>query len=100
MGTTIVLIFYCFKYLKEFYTITIRQSKEFENFLFGSNTVWAMKHLSSPLIIVPANAKYKSIRTVGLACDFKRSIASTPIDEIRTIVMDFKADLHVLYINT
>ena len=73
---------------------------EIESFLFGSNTVWAMKHLSSPLIIVPANAKYKSIRTVGLACDFKRSIASTPIDEIRTIVMDFKADLHVLYINT
>ena len=73
---------------------------EIQSFLFGSNTIWAMKHLSWPLIVVPANARFKSIRTVGLACDFKKSIDAPPIEEIRRIIKDFKADLHVLYINT
>lgn len=73
---------------------------EIESFLFGSNTVWAMKHLSWPLIVVPANAKYKTIKSVGLACDFKKAITATPVEAIRSIVQNFGADLHVLYINT
>ena len=71
-----------------------------ERFLFGSNTLWSMKHLSWPLMVVPANAKFKTIKTIGLACDFKRVIDTAPVKEIRKIVEDLKADLHVLYINT
>lgn len=71
-----------------------------ERLLFGSNTIWAMKHLSSPLVVVPSEAKYKAIHTIGLACDFKRVIDAAPIKEIRKFVNDLHADLHVLYINT
>jgi nucleotide-binding universal stress UspA family protein len=73
---------------------------EIESLLFGSNTVWAMRHLPCPVIVVPANTKFKTIRSVGLACDFKKVVATTPVKEIRTIVKDFHANLHVLYINT
>ena len=70
-----------------------------ERMLFGSNTLWAMTHLSWPLIVVPSNAKYKSIKAVGLACDFKKVLEAIPVEEIRTLVEDFHAELHVLYIN-
>lgn len=70
-----------------------------ERFLFGSNTIWAMKHLSWPLIVVPADAKYNTIRNIGLACDFKAVVDTAPVEEIKTLVKDLHANLHVLYIN-
>lgn len=65
-------------------------------FLFGSHTVYAMKHLLWPLITVPPTATFSSIKKIGLACDFDKVIDTTPVDEINLLVNDFKASLHVL----
>ena len=67
-----------------------------ERLLFGSHTVYAMKHLVWPLITVPPQAKFSAVKKIGLACDFNKVVETTPVDEIKTLVNDFHAELHVL----
>ena len=71
-----------------------------ERVLFGSNTLSAMKHLAYPLIIVPIGATFKKIEKVGLACDLHSISETVHAVEIKRLVSDFQAKLHVLYINT
>lgn len=67
-----------------------------ERLLLGSETVYAMKHLAWPLITVPPKAKFSKIKKIGLACDFADVISTTPVDEIKQLVNDFDAELHIL----
>jgi nucleotide-binding universal stress UspA family protein len=67
-----------------------------EHFLFGTHAVYATKHLTWPVITVPQDAKFSSIKKVGFACDFSKVVATTPVDEIKKLVTDFNAELHVL----
>jgi nucleotide-binding universal stress UspA family protein len=71
-----------------------------ERFLFGSNIVSAMKHLAWPLIIVPPQAEFTSIKKIGLACDMKNVMDTAPVEEIKTLVKEFNASLQVIHINT
>jgi len=66
-------------------------------FLFGSHTVNAMKHLPWPLIAVPASAKFGSIKKIGLACDLEKVVETIPDKELKMLVGDFNAELHVLH---
>jgi nucleotide-binding universal stress UspA family protein len=67
-----------------------------ERLLFGSHTVYAMKHLLWPLLTVPPKVKFSSIKKIGLACDFNKVVDTTPADEIKTLVNDLHAELHIL----
>lgn len=71
-----------------------------EKILSGAKTLSAVTHLSWPLIVVPAEAKFSCIRKIGLACDYKKVIDTIPFEEIKSLVKEFNAQLHVLYINT
>jgi hypothetical protein len=67
-----------------------------KHLLFGSNTVYAMKHLVWPLITVPDGVIFSSIKKMGLACDFEKVADTIPVDEIKMLLDDFKAELHIL----
>lgn len=67
-----------------------------EHILFGSNSVYAMKHLMWPLITVPAEAGFSSIKKIGLACDLMKVTDTIPVDEIDILVHDFNAELHII----
>lgn len=71
----------------------------FERFLFGGKTLSAMKQLSWPLIIIPPDVKFSSLRKIGLACDLKNVAESLPVREIESMVNEFNAELHVLHAN-
>lgn len=71
-----------------------------ERFFFGSTATSALKHLAWPLIIVPAEAKYTAIKRIGLACDLKKVTETVPVEEIRKLVKEFQATLHIIHINT
>ena len=71
-----------------------------ERFLFGSNTLHALKHLSWPLIIVPKDAKFTSISKIGLACDLRDVLTTIHAGKIKKLVNDFHAELHILHVNT
>jgi nucleotide-binding universal stress UspA family protein len=70
-----------------------------ERFLFGSNTISAMKNLSWPLIVVPPGAKFTGIKKIGLACDMKKVALTAPVEEVKILIKEFKAGLHVLHVS-
>jgi len=67
-----------------------------ERLIFGNHAIYAMKHLIWPLITVPPEAVFSSIKMIGLACDFNQVVHTLPTDEIKLLVHDFNAELHVL----
>lgn len=67
-----------------------------ERFFFGSHAVNAMKNLAWPLITVPPTAGFTSVKRVGLACDFDKVVDTIPVDEVKGLLADFNAELHVL----
>lgn len=67
-----------------------------ERAFFGGHTIYAMKHLEWPLITIPPRAKFSQIKKICLACDFDKVVDTTPIDEIKRLVNDFHAELHVI----
>jgi nucleotide-binding universal stress UspA family protein len=72
----------------------------FERALFGSNTLTAIKKLHCPVICVPPGKEYgNGIKKIGLACDFREVIESTPTHVIKELVKEFNGELHVLNID-
>ena len=67
-----------------------------ERLFFGSHAVYAMEHLMWPLITVPSGAKFSTVKKIGLACDFDKVVDTTPVDEIKMLINDFHAELHIL----
>lgn len=67
-----------------------------ERFFLGGNSIYAARHLQWPLVTVPAGAKFSAIKKIGLACDFDHVIETIPVDEVKHLVKDFNAELHVL----
>ncbi len=67
-----------------------------ERLFFGSHAVYAMKNLMWPIITVPPEARFSFFKKVGLACDFDKVNDSTPVDEIKLLVNNFHAELHIL----
>jgi nucleotide-binding universal stress UspA family protein len=71
-----------------------------ERALFGSNTLSAIKKLHWPVICVPPGKEYgDGIKKIGLACDFKEVIESTPAHTIKDLVKEFNGELHVLNVD-
>jgi nucleotide-binding universal stress UspA family protein len=68
----------------------------FERMIMGSTTLSAIKHIKCPVIVIPPGTTYHGIRKIGLACDFKNVVQSTPVEYIKNIVKEFGADLYVL----
>ena len=71
----------------------------FERAFFGGRTVEALKQIEWPLIIVPTDAVFRSIRKIGFACDFREVVESVRVKEIADLVREFKAELHVIHIH-
>ena len=69
----------------------------YERFLFGAKTLSAMKRFEWPIIVVPPDAHFESIRKIGLACDYRRVIDTVPVSEIKELVNAFHAEFHILY---
>jgi nucleotide-binding universal stress UspA family protein len=70
-----------------------------ERMIMGSTTLTAVRHLKFPVIVVPPGTSYHGITKIGLACDFKDVIETTPVDYIKNIVREFGAELFVLNVH-
>lgn len=70
-----------------------------ERLLFGSTTISTMRHLDVPVLIIPPGASFRPVKKIGLACDLKEVMSSVPEKEIRTVVKEFNAELHVLNVD-
>jgi nucleotide-binding universal stress UspA family protein len=71
-----------------------------ERTLFGNNTLTAIKHLTYPVICVPKGKEYgKGIQKIGLACDFRKVVETTPVAAIKDFVKEFHGQLFVLNVD-
>ena len=71
-----------------------------ERVLFGSTTLTAIRHLTCPVIVVPPGKEYGTgIKKIGFACDLNKVVETTPIQFIRNMVKEFRAELHVLNVD-
>ena len=71
-----------------------------ERALFGSNTLTAIKKLHWPVICVPPGKEFgKGIKKIGLACDFREVVKTTPAHAIKDLVKEFNGELHVLNVD-
>ena len=71
-----------------------------ERTLFGSNTLSAIKRLTFPVICVPKGKEYgNGVQKIGLACDFREVVETTPVAEIKDFVKEFHAQLFVLNVD-
>ncbi|MFN0083675.1 MAG: universal stress protein [Ferruginibacter sp.] len=67
-----------------------------ERIIFGGHAVSLIKSCPWPLIAVPLNAVYKSIKNIGLLYDFKEDLKLSIVEEIKLFVQDFDACIHIL----
>lgn len=74
-------------------------SSGFERVLLGSTTLTAIRHLKWPVVAVPPGTEFKQVKKLGLACDFKDVVSSTPINYIKQFAQEFRAELHVLNVD-
>ena len=70
-----------------------------EQVLMGSNTTHVVHHTTVPVLIVPADAKWKDVETIGWACDYKDVMQTTPAMAISKVVEELKAKLIVMHNN-
>lgn len=65
----------------------------------GSNTSKIIQHLKYPILVVPPMAEFIPIRKIGFACAYKQMVTQTPLQLLKKIVADFRAELHVMNID-
>lgn len=67
-----------------------------ERALFGSTTLRTIRHLQVPVIVISKEIRFRPVKKICLACDFRDVENTTPEKEIRSIVNAFNAELHVV----
>jgi nucleotide-binding universal stress UspA family protein len=77
----------------------ITGGSQLEEILVGSNTIDVVKHTTCPVIIVPASARFRPIRKIVFACDFRKVVETTPVQPLKKLLNVFKPALHVLNID-
>lgn len=70
-----------------------------EQVLFGSTTLKTIRHLTTPVIAVPSGTRYKGIKKIGFACDYKQVVETTPEQIIKDFVKNFNAEFHILNVD-
>ncbi|HEY0609821.1 MAG TPA: universal stress protein [Chitinophaga sp.] len=77
----------------------ITGGSQLEEILVGSNTIDVVKHTNCPVIIVPGSARFRPIRKIVFACDFRKVVETTPVQPLKKLLNVFKPELHVLNID-
>lgn len=93
------IISYCNKLKPYAIVMGAESTNAFKRVVFGGKTMEALKRVEWPLIVVPPAAEFTNIRKIGFACDFREVAESVRVKEIRDIVEEFNAELHVLHIS-
>ena len=66
--------------------------------LAGRSICHIMNHIGFPTLIIPENARFKEIKNIGLACDFKKVDDKMPFETIAEWLSLFKANLEIINI--
>lgn len=70
-----------------------------ESVIIGSNTISVVNHTNVPVLIVPAECRFKLVEEIVLVCDYKKINDSIPQRPLKRILDETKAKLFVLNID-
>jgi len=71
-----------------------------EQIFMGSNTLEMAKESTCPVLIVPPDAKYRKIKNVVLASDFKEVDITIPVAPLKATLDLFKPTLHIVNVDS
>ena len=71
-----------------------------EQIFMGSNTLDMAKEGVCPVLIVPPDAKYRAIKNVVLASDFKEVDVTIPVAQLKATLDLFKPALHIVNVDS
>ncbi|MFY0252810.1 universal stress protein [Chitinophaga sp. 30R24] len=77
----------------------ITGGSKLEEILVGSHTVDVAKVSTTPVLIVPPQAKFKPVRNIVFATDLKEVVETTPIDHLQQLLTLFNAEVQVINID-
>lgn len=78
----------------------ITGSSRLTQIFMGTNTLNVIRHVNIPVMIIPPDAKFSSIKNVLLISDFKDVANSTPFEEIKGALELFKPHLHIINVDS
>lgn len=90
------LVDYCNSLKPDLVVMGLSGKNALTRLVVGSNTIYAIQHLTFPVLVVPPQASFIPVRKLGFACDYNAVIATTPVGTIKKLLRDFNAELHVL----
>lgn len=65
----------------------------------GNNTINIAKTSLKPVLVVPPTAVYRKIEKVILACDFRKITELLPVEDLKSFLKHFSAQLEILNVN-
>lgn len=71
-----------------------------EQIFMGSNTLEMAKESACPVLIIPPDAKYRKIKNVVLASDFKEVDTTIPLAPLKATLDLFKPALHIVNVDS
>jgi len=78
----------------------ITETNKMEQVLLGSNTLEMVNRNVCPVIIVPQHSRFKGVKNVLLASDFKNVEETVPAKSIQAILDLFKSEVHVVNVDS
>jgi hypothetical protein len=66
----------------------------------GTNTLNVIRHINTPVMIIPPNAKYDGLKKVLFTSDFKDVARTTPFKSLKEIMDTFKPKLEILNVDS
>ena len=74
-------------------------SKTLEQDLLGNTTTSVIKNLRTPVLAVPAEAKFEGTKKVLFACDMLKGVSELLLSRIKNLALIIGAEVEVLLIN-
>jgi nucleotide-binding universal stress UspA family protein len=68
--------------------------------LIGDNVLNLIRNISTPIMIIPPDVKFKKINNVLFASDFKDVARKTPFDSLKKVLDFFKPKLNILNVDS
>jgi nucleotide-binding universal stress UspA family protein len=78
----------------------ITGSSRIKQVLMGTNTLNVIRHINTPVMIIPPKAEFKGLKNVLFTSDFKDVARTTPFDSLKKILDIFKPNLSILNVDS
>jgi len=78
----------------------ITGSSRIKQVFMGTNTLNVIRHVNTPVMIIPPKAKFKGIKNVLFTSDLKDVGRTTPFDSLKNLLDIFKPNLTILNVDS